>query len=108
MRTLALLIPVLFGSCVSPRASVSDAFSPEDVSQITHVVEQRTAFKKPIRTIARESKDHAIVQTGVCATAGDYCVTIHLTKRHREWRMEERTIEEERIIVTSADAHRLH
>jgi hypothetical protein len=108
MRTLAFLIPALFASCVSPRASVSGAFSPEDIRQITYLVERRTAFKKPIRTIARESGDRAIVQTGGCATAGDYCVTIHLTKRHREWRVEERTIEEERIIVTSADAHRLH
>ena len=108
MRTLTLLSMVLLGSCASPPASVTGDLSAEDVRQIRYLVEHRVAFKKPIRTIARESGDRAVVQTGRCSTAGDYCVTLHLTKRHGNWRVEERTIEEEKIIVTSADAHRLH
>ena len=108
MRTLTLLSVLLLGSCATPPASVSGAFSDEDIRQIRYLVEHRIAFKKPIRTIARESGDRVVVQTGRCSTAGDYCATIHLTKRGGNWRVEERTIEEETIIVTSADAHRLH
>jgi hypothetical protein len=108
MRTFALLSVVMFGSCVSPSPSVSGSLTHEDIRQITDVVEHRMAFKKPIRTIARESSDRSIVQTGRCSSAGDYCVTIRVTRRHGAWRVEENTIEEEKIIVTSADAHRLH
>lgn len=108
MRTFTLLGVLLLGSCATPRVSVSGAFSDEDIRQIRYLVEHRLTFKKPIRTIARESGDRVVVQTGRCSTAGDYCVTIHLTRRHGNWRVEEHTIEEEKILITSADAHRLH
>ena len=99
MRTLPLLSLVLLGSCASPPPSVSGALSGEDIRQIRYLVEHRIAFKKPIRTIAGESGDRAVVQTGRCSTEGDYCVTIPLTKRSGLWRVEERTIQEEKIII---------
>ena len=108
MRALTLLSLVLLGSCASPAVSVNGPFFGEDIRQITYLVEHRMAFKKPIRTIAREHGDRAIVQTGRCSTTGDYCVTIHLNRRRGAWRVEERTIQEEKIIVSSSDAHRLH
>jgi hypothetical protein len=99
MRTLTLLSLVLLGSCASPLPSVTGALSDEDIRQVRYLIEHRIAFKRPIRTIARESRDRAVVQTGRCSTEGDYCVTIHLTKRHGNWRVEERTIQEEKILI---------
>ena len=106
MRTLTLLSGLLLGSCATPPASVSGVFSDEDILQIRYLVEHRVAFKKPIRTIARESGERVVVQTGRCSAAGDYCVTIRLTKRHGNWGVEDCTIEEEKIFVTSADESR--
>jgi hypothetical protein len=99
MRALTLFSLVLLGSCASPPPSVTGAFSGEDIRQVRYLIEHRVAFKKPIRTIARENGDRAVVQTGRCSAEGDYCVTIQLTKRHGNWRVEERTIQEEKIII---------
>jgi hypothetical protein len=101
MRILTLLGVVLLVSCVSPKVSVSGQFSDEDIRQITSLVERRPGFKKPIRTIARDRRDHAIVQTGRCFGTGDYCVSIPLTRRHGKWQIDEERIEEEHIIISN-------
>jgi hypothetical protein len=99
MRTLALFSLVLLASCASLPPSITGGLSDEDIRQIRSLIEHRIAFKRPIRTIARERGDRAVVQTGRCSTEGDYCVTIHLTKRHGNWRAEERTLQEEKIVI---------
>jgi hypothetical protein len=101
MRVVTLIALVLLVSCASPDVSVSGRFSDKDIRQITDLVEHRRAFKKPIRTIARERENRAIVQTGRCSGTGEYCVTIPLTKRHGKWQVDEVGIQEEHIIVSS-------
>ena len=101
MRTLSLFGVLLLVSCASPRPSVSGSFSDEEIQQITSLVEQRSGFKKPIRTIARDGRDHAIVQTGRCSGTGDYCVSIPLTRRHGKWQIDEKRVEEDRITIST-------
>ncbi len=101
MRAFILLGVGLLVSCASPKVSVSGPFSDADIRQITSLVEHRSAFKKPIRTIARDRRDRAIVQTGRCSGTSDYCVSIPLVRRHGRWQVDEEHVQEERIIIST-------
>ena len=103
-RALLVAVCVMLSACATPPEVFG--LSRHDVREITAVVNQRPDIRKPILRIASFQPGHADVRTGRDYTAGDRINTFEMAKRGGRWTIIS-AIEDDQIIVTSADAHRL-
>jgi hypothetical protein len=105
--TLTVLVAVLAVSgCATPPEVVAPV-SPQDVRDITTAVRQRSDIRRPILRIDAVEAGAVRLITGRDDTAGAISNTFTMAKRAGHWKIIS-PIEEERVIVTSTDAHRLH
>jgi hypothetical protein len=105
--TLSVVIAALAVSSCATRPEVFAPVTHQDVGQIAAVVRQRPDIRKPILRIDADEAGTVRLTTGQHDTAGDRFNTFKMAKRAGRWTIIS-PIEEDRIIVTSADAHRLH
>ena len=104
---LALTVALLGASGCATPPEVYAPVSHQDVREITSVVKQRSDIRKPILRIDAGEAGTVRLTTGRNDTAGAISNTFKMAKRAGHWAIIS-PIEEEKIIVTSADAHRLH
>jgi hypothetical protein len=107
-RIALALIVALFGAsgCATP-PEVYAPVSHQDVREITSVVKQRSDVRKPILRIDAAESGAVRLTTGRDDTAGALSNTFKMARRAGHWTIIS-PIQEEKIIATSADAHRLH
>lgn len=103
---ISLVAAAAVSACPAP-PEVYGPFTQQDVGDITAVVMQRSDILKPILRIDDDGRDKARLTTGRDDTAGARFNEFKMAKRDGRWTIIS-PIEEEKILVTSADAHRLH
>jgi protein involved in polysaccharide export with SLBB domain len=104
---LALTVALVGASGCATPPQVYAPVSHQDVREITSVVQQRSDIRKPILRIDGDEVGSVRLTSGRDDTAGAISNTFKMAKRAGHWTIIS-PIEKEKIIVTSADAHRLH